>query len=40
MNKDFENLQVGDELEDGVFLTEEMLKELSKGKGDDEDVEQ
>ena len=27
MNKDFENLQVGDELEDGVFLTEEMLKE-------------
>ena len=40
MNKDFESLQVGDEIEEGVFLTEEMLKELSNGKGDDEDVEQ
>lgn len=37
MNKDFENIQVGDEIEEGVFVTEEMLKELSNGKGDEPD---
>ena len=36
MEKDFENIKVGDEIEDGVVLTEEMFKELSNGKGEDE----
>ena len=37
MSKDFENLQVGDEIEEGVFVTEEMLAELSNGRGDEPD---
>jgi len=29
-------IKVGDQIEEGIEMTEEMMKELSNGKGDDE----
>lgn len=29
-------IKIGDQIEDGIEMTEEMMKELSNGKGDDE----